>query len=62
MMLLRDFIISEKNIYLAIYAVKSYVFDPQLLDYEDKEKLNLLEDPFNEKIINEIIEEGASEQ
>lgn len=53
-MLLREFILSEKNIYLAIYAVKSYVFDPQLLDYDDKEKLNQLADPFNEKTINEI--------
>lgn len=56
-MLLRDFIVSEKNIYLAIYSVKSYIFDPQLLDYDDKEKLNLLADPFNENIVNEIITE-----
>ena len=29
--------------YMAIYAVRSYVFDPQLLDIEDRELLNSLE-------------------
>lgn len=54
-MKLRDFILSEKNIYLAIYAVKSYVFEPQLLDREDKELLNSLMDPFNEELIFKVI-------
>lgn len=54
-MLLREYIINEKNIYLAIYAVKSYVFDPQLLDREDKELLNMLVDPFNEEHISATI-------
>lgn len=48
--MLRKFILDEKNIYLAIYAVKSYVFDPQLLGKGDKELLNLLLDPFNVKL------------
>lgn len=46
-MKLRDYILDDKNIYLAIYAVKSYVFNPQLLSLKDKELLNLLVDPFN---------------
>lgn len=57
MMRLREFILSDQNIYLAIYAVKSYVFDPQLLDREDKELLNSLLDPFNEEIIYRVIED-----
>lgn len=56
-MKLREFIVSDENIYLAIYAVKSYVFDPQLLDREDKELLNSLMDPFNEEIIFKVIED-----
>lgn len=55
-MTLRDYILNEKNIYLAIYAVKSYVFDPQLLDRTDKELLNLLVDPFNEEQIYKMIQ------
>lgn len=54
-MKLRDYILSNENIYLAVYAVRSYVFDPQLLDLKDKELLNSLSDPFNEKQISEII-------
>lgn len=57
MMRLREFILSDSNIYLAIYAVKSYVFDQQLLDREDKELLNSLLDPFNEEIIYRVIED-----
>ncbi len=56
-MSLRNYILDEKNIYLAIYAVKSYVFDPQLMDKEDTELLNLLIDPFNERIIERTIKE-----
>ena len=56
-MRLREFILSDSNIYLAIYAVKSYVFDPQLLDRKDKELLNSLLDPFNEEIIYRVIED-----
>lgn len=54
-MRLREYILDERNIYLAIYAVKSYVFDQQLLDMKDKELLNLLIDPFNEEIIHGTI-------
>ena len=54
-MKLRDYILSDENIYLAVYAVNSYVFDPQLLDHEDKELLISLSDPFNEKQICKII-------
>lgn len=54
-MVLHEFILNDKNIYLAIYSVKSYVFDSILLDKNDKELLNLLVDPFNEEIINETI-------
>lgn len=52
---LKDFIMSEENIYLAIYSVNSYVFDPELLSNEDKILLHSLSDPFNEKLIFNII-------
>jgi hypothetical protein len=48
---LKDYVLSDQNIYLAIYAAKSYVFDQQLLCREDKELLNDLADPFNEEVI-----------
>lgn len=54
-MKLREYILSSKNIYLAIYAVKSYVFDTEILSIKDKELLNDLSDPFNENLINEVI-------
>jgi hypothetical protein len=53
---LKDFVLSEENIYWAIYSAKSYVFDFQLLSFEDKELLNSLSDPFNEVQIKETIE------
>lgn len=56
-MSLREYLLSEENLYLAIYAVKSYVFDPQLLDKDDKEMLNKLMDPFNEKYIRNVLED-----
>ena len=49
---LTKYIKSNENIYLAIYAVKSFVFEASLLDKKDKELLNMLLDPFNEEIIN----------
>lgn len=54
-MKLHEYIISNENIYLAIYSVKSYVFDLQLLSKEDMELLNSLSDPFNEDIILPVI-------
>lgn len=60
MMNLREYILSKQNIYLAIYAVKSYVFDVQLLDRKDKELLNSLMDPFDEDLIFSVIEDVRS--
>lgn len=57
MMRLKDYIFSSENIYLAIYEVESYVFEKNLLSLEDRELLNTLADPFNEKIIKETIDE-----
>lgn len=56
-MRVQDYVLSDENIYLAIYSVKSYVFDPQLLDIEDAELLNELADPFNENVIMKLIED-----
>lgn len=54
---LEDYVLSDKNIYIAIYSVKSYVFEPGLLSTDDKKLLNMLQDPFNEKIIFQVIKE-----
>lgn len=54
-MKLHDYILDDRNIYLAIYSVKSYVFDQQLLSKEDMELLNMLSDPFNEEIIMPLV-------
>ena len=43
---IRDYIISNENIYLAIYCLDSYVFNPELLDDKDKQNLNELKDKF----------------
>lgn len=59
-MRLEDYILRDENIYLAIYSVKSYVFDPQLLELDDVELLNTLSDPFNESVIMELIKDVKS--
>lgn len=36
---LEDYVLSDKNIYIAIYSVKSYVFEPGLLSTDDKKTI-----------------------
>lgn len=52
---LLDYVRSDENIFLAIYAVKSYVFDVQLLNKEDKQLLHRLADPFDGELIRDTI-------
>lgn len=53
---LYQFLLSEENIYLAIYAMESYIFEYDLLDKKDKIIYQKLKDKLNEKyIINDII-------
>lgn len=55
---LRDIIVSEENVYNAIYCMESYVFEKGLLDDEnDLELYNALHDKFNFNIITNVIEE-----
>ena len=49
-------IISEENIYSAIYSLDSYVFEKKLLSKEDADLLNDLEDKFNFVLIDQTIE------
>lgn len=51
---------SDKNIYLSIYSLESYIFNKELLKDEDKVLMNKLRDKFNESFISEIIEEVRS--
>ena len=47
-------LISDANIYLAIYSLESYIFNKELLSDGDKELLNQLRDKFNEKLIGSV--------
>lgn len=48
-------IISKENIYNAIYALESYIFEIDLLDKKDKNLYFMLKDKFNFKIITQVI-------
>lgn len=51
-----EFLLSNENIYLAVYSVESFVFEYDLLDKKDKEMYHKLKDKFHEKyIFKEII-------
>ena len=48
-MKLKEFIVSDENIYWAIYSLKSYVFNVELLSQKDKQLFQELKDPFSDK-------------
>jgi Reverse transcriptase (RNA-dependent DNA polymerase). len=48
-------LISDENIYMAIYSVESYINNIELLEDEDLSKLNTLKDKYNEENISDII-------
>lgn len=48
-------LISDENIYMALYSIESYVFNPELLEKGDKRLFDMLNDKFNEKLINDTI-------
>ena len=48
---LRDIIVSEENVYNAIYCMESYVFEKGLLDENDLELYNALHDKVNFNMI-----------
>lgn len=50
-----DVLISDENIYLAIYSIDSYIFDKEILEYSDYVKLNKLRDKFDEQYIQKFI-------
>lgn len=54
-MTLRDKILSEQNIFTAIYSLESYVFEKGLLSKEDLILYNQLTDKFNEDTIKMVI-------
>lgn len=54
---LREQILSEENIYKAIFALESYISERNLLNAEDLETFYLLRDKYNFKFITKIIEE-----
>ena len=56
-MKLRNYITSKENLFLAIYSLKSYVYSENLLDPDDIELYEKLLDPFNEAVINSVIED-----
>lgn len=52
---LYDYIVSDKNIFLAIYSVKTYIFNPELLDEKNRIILEGLQDIFDENYICDTI-------
>ena len=50
-----EYLLSDENIYHAIYSLKSYVFEYDLLCQEDRILYHRLQDKFDEKYINIII-------
>ena len=50
-------LVSDENIYLAIYSLESYIFNKELLEEKDKKLLNQLRDKFNEELIGEVTEQ-----
>ena len=53
---LREYLLSDANIYHAIYSIESYIFDYNLLEPEDKVLFHKLKDKFSEELLNEVIE------
>lgn len=49
-------LLSDQNIYHAIYSLKSYIFNFELLDDDDKEQYYRLQDKYDEFYIKETIE------
>lgn len=49
-------IIQDENIYIAIYSIESYIFEPELLSDGDYKDMIKLRDPFNHDHIKEVIE------
>lgn len=54
-MALKDKILSEQNIFTAIYSLESYVFEKGLLDKDDIDLYNRLSDKYNDCLIRETI-------
>ena len=52
----RTFLLSDQNIYHAVYSLRSYIFDFELLEKEDKERYYQLQDKFDEIGIKKVIE------
>lgn len=55
-MSLKDTILSRTNIYNAIYCMESYIFEKGLLSEEDLEIYTRLQDKYDFKYINEVID------
>lgn len=51
----RAFLLSDQNIYHAVYSLHSYIFNFELLGEEDKERYYRLQDKFDENYIKEVI-------
>lgn len=51
----RDYLLSDQNIYHAIYSLRSYIFDFELLEEKDKIAYYRLQDKFDEVYIKKTI-------
>ena len=50
------FLLSDENIYLSIYSLNSYVFEYNLLNTEDRILYHRLQDKFDARLINGVMD------
>ena len=53
----REHLLSDINIYLAIYSLNSYIFEYNLLKPEDRQLYHQLQDKFDERLVSKVSED-----
>lgn len=53
----REHLLSDINIYLAIYSLNSYIFEYNLLKPEDRHLYHQLQDKFDERLVSKVTED-----
>lgn len=57
----REHLLSDINIYLAIYSLNSYIFEYNLLKPEDRHLYHQLQDKFDERLVSKVTEDVKNE-
>lgn len=53
----REHLLSDINIYLAIYSLNSYIFEYNILKPEDRHLYHQLQDKFDERLVSKVTED-----